>query len=195
MNIQQDISLKKLTTMQLGGVARQVVEARTRADIAEAVRYAHEHNLDIYVLGGGSNTLAHDEGFDGLIILNRIPGFEVVDETDDLVTIVAGAGEVWDDFVRRTVEMNLSGVECLSAIPGTVGAAPVQNIGAYGQEAASTIVSFFRLPGSFNDLDQIVCKHTLGQQNRPLCTEDKVIPRSIPKLKQEQEHKHQCLYN
>lgn len=164
MNIQQDISLKNLTTMQLGGVARQVVEVKTRADVAEAVRYAREHNLQWYVLGGGSNTLAHDEGFDGLVILNRISGFEIVDDVDeaaDVVNIVVGAGETWDDFVRRAVEMGLSGVECLSAIPGTVGAAPVQNIGAYGQEVASTIVSvnaYDARDNEFTTIDNIECE-------------------------------------
>lgn len=142
MNIQHDVSLKKLTTMQLGGTAKNVVEVRSRADVAEAVRYANENSMKWYALGGGSNTLAHDGEYDGLIILNKIPGFEILeDQSGDDVVISVGAGEIWDDFVRRTVDMGLSGVECLSAIPGTVGAAPVQNIGAYGQEAASTVVS------------------------------------------------------
>ena len=141
MDIQHNISLAKLTTMQLGGAARQLIAVHSRAEVAEAIRYAHEHDLAWYVLGGGSNTLAHDEGFDGIVILNQIKGFEVLNEDEFGVTIAVGAGENWDEFVRQTVQRDLSGVECLSAIPGTVGAAPVQNIGAYGQEVATTIVS------------------------------------------------------
>lgn len=81
-----------------------------------------------------------DEGFDGLVLRNRIPGFEVVADSPTDTTIKIGAGEDWDSVVARTVDMNLSGIECLSAIPGTAGAAPVQNIGAYGQEVAETLV-------------------------------------------------------
>ncbi len=93
-----------------------------------------------FVLGGGSNVIAKDAGFDGVILLNRIPGFEVLTEDSDGVTLRIGAGEVWDDVVARTVEMNLSGIEALSAIPGTAGATPVQNVGAYGQEIADTLI-------------------------------------------------------
>ena len=139
MNIQHKTSLSALTTMGLGGDAAQLVEVYSPDDVRQAVAYARQHALPWYVLGGGSNTLARDDGFDGLVILNKIPGINVIDQTKQYTTFTVGAGELWDAFVAQTVDRNLSGIECLSAIPGTVGAAPVQNIGAYGQEVASVI--------------------------------------------------------
>ena len=139
MNIQHKTFLSALTTMGLGGDAAQLVEVYSPDDVRQAVAYARQHKLPWYVLGGGSNTLARDDGFDGLVILNKIPGINVIDQTKQYTTFTVGAGELWDAFVAQTVDRNLSGIECLSAIPGTVGAAPVQNIGAYGQEVASAI--------------------------------------------------------
>lgn len=139
MNIQHNISLSTLTTMRLGGEAAQLVEIHSPDEARQAVLYAQQHGLAWYVLGDGSNTLVHDDGFAGLIILNKIPGFEVIEKSAASASIRVGGGESWDAVVQRTVEMNLSGIECLSAIPGTAGAAPVQNIGAYGQEVSTVI--------------------------------------------------------
>lgn len=139
MDIHTDIPLKNFTTMRLGGNARFMVDVHTPNDVVTICKRAKEQNLPTYVLGGGSNTLVHDEGFAGIVIHNRIPGFHVVAETPSDATLKIGAGEVWDEVVRRTVEMNLTGIEALSAIPGSAGAAPVQNIGAYGQEVAETL--------------------------------------------------------
>lgn len=141
MEIHTDIPLKNYTTMKLGGNARFMTAVRTPADVAEICKRAREQNLPIFVLGGGSNTIVRDEGFDGIVIHNKIPGFHVVSETSTDVVLKIGAGENWDEFVKRTVELGLTGVEALSAIPGCVGGAPVQNVGAYGQEVAETIVS------------------------------------------------------
>lgn len=141
MDIHTDIPLKNYVTMRLGGNARFMVDIHSPDEVAEIVTNAKSQQLPIYVLGGGSNTLVRDEGFNGIVIRNRIPGFEVIAETAQDATIKVGAGESWDEVVRRSVEMNLTGIECLSAIPGTAGAAPVQNIGAYGQEVAETLVS------------------------------------------------------
>ena len=127
--------------MRLGGNARFMTDIHSSAEVAQIVQKAAAQNLRMYVLGGGSNTVVRDEGFDGLVLRNRIPGFEVVADTASDTTIKIGAGEDWDSVVKRTVDMNLIGIECLSAIPGTAGAAPVQNIGAYGQEVAETLVS------------------------------------------------------
>jgi len=127
--------------MKLGGVAQYFTEAHTVQDIHEIYKDAQAKQVPIFVLGGGSNVIAHDEGFKGLIVRIKIPGFEVVAEDLYSVTIKIGAGEIWDDIVKRTVDMRLSGIEAMSAIPGTVGAAPVQNVGAYGQEIAETLVS------------------------------------------------------
>lgn len=141
MDIHTNISLKSLTTMKLGGPAKFFAEVRTVQELHDLYSDAIAKNIPVFVLGGGSNVIAHDEGYPGLILRIRIPGFETI--ADDLysTTIKVGAGEVWDDVVKRTVEMNLSGIEALSAIPGSAGAAPVQNIGAYGQEISETLVS------------------------------------------------------
>lgn len=141
MDIHTDIPLKNYVTMRLGGNARFMTDVHSVEEIIAICKNAIKQNLPIYVLGEGSNTLVHDEGFSGIVVRNRLSGFEVVSDTDNTVTIKVGAGENWDKFVEHTVNMNLTGVEALSSIPGTVGAAPVQNIGAYGQEVADTIIS------------------------------------------------------
>lgn len=141
MDIHTNTPLKNLTTMRIGGPARFFAEAHTTQELQELYQNAQAKQIPVFILGGGSNVIAQDAGYQGLIIRIRIPGFEVV--KDDLYSTVIkiGAGEIWDSVVARTVQMNLSGIEALSAIPGTAGAAPVQNIGAYGQEVAETLVS------------------------------------------------------
>lgn len=141
MDIHTNIPLKSLTTMKLGGPAKFFAEAHTVQDLHALYSDAQAKNVPIFVLGGGSNLIAHDEGYQGLIIRIKIPGFEVIAEDLYSVTIKVGAGEIWDDVVKRTVDMGLSGIEAMSAIPGTAGAAPVQNVGAYGQEISETLVS------------------------------------------------------
>jgi UDP-N-acetylmuramate dehydrogenase len=141
MDIHTNIPLKNYTTMKLGGNARFMTDAHTAADVQEICRNAVKQGLAIFILGGGSNVIVRDEGFNGIVIRNRIPGFEIVQDESGATTIKIGAGENWDETVKRTVDMNLSGIEAMSAIPGTAGAAPVQNVGAYGQEIADTLVS------------------------------------------------------
>jgi UDP-N-acetylmuramate dehydrogenase len=141
MEIHTNIPLKNYTTMRLGGNARFMADAHTPDEIAELSRNATSQNLPVFILGGGSNIIVRDEGFNGIVIRNRIPGFDVIEDTASTMTIRIGAGENWDEVVKRTVDMNLSGIEAMSAIPGTAGAAPVQNVGAYGQEIADTLLS------------------------------------------------------
>jgi UDP-N-acetylmuramate dehydrogenase len=141
MEIHTNIPLKNYTTMRLGGNARFMVEVHTPEEVAEVCRNAHRQNLPIFILGSGSNTIVRDEGFAGIVVRNRLMGFETVNEEPGQITIKVGAGENWDEIVGRTVDMNLTGIEAMSAIPGTAGAAPVQNVGAYGQEIADTLVS------------------------------------------------------
>ncbi|MEP6710726.1 MAG: UDP-N-acetylmuramate dehydrogenase [Candidatus Saccharibacteria bacterium] len=141
MDIHTNIPLKNYTTMRLGGPARFMGEAFSADDVAEIYHNAKAQNLPVFILGGGSNVVAHDDGYSGIVVRNRIPGFEVLSEDEVSVTIKIGAGENWDSVVKRAVDMNLSGIETMSAIPGTTGAAPVQNVGAYGQEIADTLVS------------------------------------------------------
>lgn len=140
MDIHTNIPLRNHLTMKLGGNARFIAIASSAADIQQLCQSARSQSLPIFILGGGSNTLAHDDGFAGIVIKNQIKGVEIVSETDSDVTIRYGAGESWDSIVEQSVKQNLTGIEAMSAIPGTVGAAPVQNIGAYGQELADTFV-------------------------------------------------------
>lgn len=136
--MQQNVPLKNYTTMKLGGPARYLATANNKDELVNLVNQAGD--LPILVLGEGSNVIVSDEGFGGLVILNRIKGYEILNENPASTTIRVGSGEVWDSVVQRTAESGLSGIECLSAIPGCTGAAPVQNIGAYGQEIANTLV-------------------------------------------------------
>lgn len=141
MDIHTNIPLKNFTTMKLGGNAKSFVEVRSNDEVVQAYQKAKAESLPIFVLGGGSNVIARDEGFSGLIIRIRIPGFEVVSDDTGKTIIKIGAGEDWDSVVKRTVDMRLSGIEAMSTIPGTAGATPIQNVGAYGQEIADTLQS------------------------------------------------------
>lgn len=141
MKIIENIPISKLTTMRLGGSARYVIEVTSEEDVAEAYLFATKHQLPVYVLGHGSNIIGRDGGFDGVIIVNKIKGMGVyAEEKDDRIQLYANSGEVLDDFVQYSTKMGFSGMEALSAIPGTVGAAPVQNVGAYGQDISQTLV-------------------------------------------------------
>lgn len=139
MDIHTNIPLKNYTTMKLGGPARFFADAHTNEELRALVLNAKTQQVPIFVLGGGSNVIAKDEGFNGLVIRMRNSGFTVSADDLNTTTITVAAGEIWDETVKRTVEMRLSGIETLSGIPGTTGAAPVQNIGAYGQELADTL--------------------------------------------------------
>jgi len=138
MDIHTNIPLKNYTTMKLGGPARFFADAHSNEELRALVLNAKTQQVPIFVLGGGSNVIAKDEGFAGLVIRMRSEGFTVIADDLNTTTITVAAGEIWDETVRKTVEMRLSGIETLSGIPGTTGAAPVQNIGAYGQELADT---------------------------------------------------------
>ena len=141
MNIQTNIALSTLTTMKIGGNADRVVNVTSEEELQRAYNNSKELGQPIYILGGGSNLIVLDEGFAGAIIRIKIMGIDILDDNQETATITAGAGETWDVFVQQMVGRNLSGIETMSGIPGTVGAAPVQNIGAYGQELADTFVS------------------------------------------------------
>jgi UDP-N-acetylmuramate dehydrogenase len=141
MEIKTSIPLSTLTTMKLGGPARFFAEARTVDELLALYRNAKKLNQPIMVIGGGSNLIAHDDGFSGLIVRMATTGFDTVADDSESTTLKIAAGEIWDSVVERTVQLGLSGIETLSAIPGTTGAAPVQNVGAYGQEIADTLVS------------------------------------------------------
>ncbi len=127
--------------MRLGGQARFMTDIFKVEDIANICKNAKSQNLPIFIMGDGSNLIARDEGYNGIILRIKIPGFEKITDDINSTTIKIGAGENWDLVVKRAVDMNLSGIEAMSAIPGTAGAAPIQNVGAYGQEIADTLIS------------------------------------------------------
>ena len=140
MNVHTNIPLKNYLSMKLGGSARFMAEATTVEELQGLIANAQQQNLPFFILGSGSNTLAPDEEYSGIVIRVRIPGFEMVAEDASSVTLRLGAGEIWDEVVAKSVEMNLTGIEAMSAIPSYCGAAPVHNVGAYGQEIADTLV-------------------------------------------------------
>ncbi len=145
MNIQENIPLRQYTTFKIGGPARFFCSVADEGELLEAVRFAHEKALPVFILGGGSNLLISDKGFSGLVIKMDFKGIEYREESNGsnenkgTVIVSAAAGETWDDFVEQMVARGLYGVENLSAIPGMIGAVPVQNIGAYGAEASQVI--------------------------------------------------------
>lgn len=154
MRIEQDVALAPYTSLRLGGPARYLARCATLEDLREALEWARSRTLAVHVLGGGSNTIFADAGFDGLVVQVALRGVEFEVQQGDMTRATAAAGEDWDAFVARTVEGSLSGVECLSGIPGLVGATPIQNVGAYGQEVADCIVGVRAL--ARDTLEQVV---------------------------------------
>ena len=140
IRIQENVALAPLTTLQVGGPARYFADAHNQDEVEQAVAFAKERSLPLFVLGGGSNLVVADSGFPGLVLHISI-GSLTTEASGHSVVFVVGAGYDWDTFVAHAVTQNCAGVECLSGIPGSVGGAPVQNVGAYGQEVAETIES------------------------------------------------------
>lgn len=127
--------------MRLGGTAAYMTDITNRQEIPEAVAWAEERKLPVMMIGDGSNIIWEDDGYPGLILVNKIEGYEVSGDFGDSQYLTAGAGMNWDAFVAQTVEAGLSGVEFMSLVPGTVGATPVQNVGAYGGEVSNVITT------------------------------------------------------
>jgi UDP-N-acetylmuramate dehydrogenase len=127
--------------MRLGGIADHLVEIHNRDDLLNALDWATERGLPTIMIGGGSNIVWQDTGFQGLVMVNKILGYQ--DETleADEHRLTIGAGEPWDSVVARSVQAGLTGIEALSLIPGTAGATPIQNVGAYGQDISQTLES------------------------------------------------------
>lgn len=131
--------LSDYTTLRLGGHARYFTTVHDIEELRQAVKWSKDKHLAFFILGGGSNTLFRDKGFDGLVIKMEFVGVSFKEKTDGIVEVIAAAGENWDTFVAQTAVHGLHGLENLSAIPGTVGAAPIQNIGAYGVEVKDVL--------------------------------------------------------
>jgi UDP-N-acetylmuramate dehydrogenase len=155
--IREGVFLAPFTTFGIGGPARFFAEATSEPDVAAAFAWAEAQDVPLFLLGGGSNLLVRDEGFAGLVLHMKILGIDA----QDAGVFEVGAGEIWDGFVSQAVAAGCAGVECLAGIPGSVGGTPVQNVGAYGQEVAETIVSvraFDRQQRAFVDLPKQECR-------------------------------------
>ncbi|WP_282703369.1 UDP-N-acetylmuramate dehydrogenase [Streptomyces sp. CC219B] len=153
-----DAPLAPLTTFRLGGPATRLVTATTDAEVIAAVREADAAGTPLLLIGGGSNLVIGDKGFAGTALVVATKGFELVGTRLELA-----AGEVWTDAVARTVEAGLAGIECLAGIPGSAGATPIQNVGAYGQEVSSTItevIAYDRHSGQTVTLTNDECAFT-----------------------------------
>lgn len=141
MQIRQNVPLADYSTMGLGGPAAHLTEITSPDELTKSLDWAHQHNLSVIMIGDGSNIVWRDQGFEGLVLVNRIMGYEAFDEDETNTYLTIGAGEKWDHVVERSVSAGLTGIEALSMIPGTAGATPIQNVGAYGQEIAQTLTS------------------------------------------------------
>lgn len=140
MELREHVPLGPLTTLGVGGAARYFVEALSERDVVDALAWAGARGMPVRVLGGGSNLVVADAGFDGLVLAVRLRGLTFTPSGGDAL-LCAMAGEPWDGVVEEAVARGLAGLEGLSGIPGCAGATPIQNVGAYGQEVAETIAS------------------------------------------------------
>jgi UDP-N-acetylmuramate dehydrogenase len=157
------------TTLRLGGPASRLLVASSSAEIVQMLRDA---SPPVLVLAGGSNVVVGDDGFPGDVVLIRSRGVSVVSSGADFVVVRVEAGEPWDGFVTTAVASGWSGVECLAGIPGSAGATPIQNVGAYGQEVSETIVGvtvYDRLSGAVSTLPPSACgfayRHSVFKHN------------------------------
>lgn len=166
MKIEHDVELAPRTTLGVGGKAAHYACVESDAELTAALDWASEHQLAVRVLGGGSNLVVADAGFAGLVIDVQLRGIELCSPGDASageaeVQVEAAAGEPWDDFVAAMVAQRYQGLECLSGIPGRVGATPIQNVGAYGQDVSETITSviaFDRLGRTFCTFSAEECR-------------------------------------
>ncbi|MEO8727083.1 MAG: UDP-N-acetylmuramate dehydrogenase [Acidobacteriaceae bacterium] len=139
MKVREHVPLGPLTTFGVGGPARYFAEISSEAELLEALDFAWQHTLPVFVLGGGSNLIICDTGWQGMVVHLATRGIRE-EQVGAQRQFTVAAGEDWDGFVAHAVARNCAGIECLSGIPGLVGGTPVQNVGAYGQEVAETIV-------------------------------------------------------
>lgn len=161
MQILQNVPLALYSTMRLGGKAAYVTDVHSEDELAEALSWAKEHELPVIMVGGGSNIVWRDEGFNGLLIVSKIIGHEIIEKNSDEAIVKIGAGENWDNVVEWAVDQGLSGIETLSLIPGTAGATPVQNVEAYGEQIADTlkkVLAYDVARNEFRELSNADCK-------------------------------------
>ena len=152
--------LSELTTLRLGGPAERMIDAPQDDVLLEAVRAADAAHEPLLLLAGGSNVVVADSGFPGTVVRVQTRGVDSFQMSDGRLQLEVAAGENWDALVAACAQQRLSGIEALSGIPGSVGATPIQNVGAYGQEVADVIVgvrALDRLSGEVHDLDNEAC--------------------------------------
>ena len=192
MKVLESVPLGSLSTMGVGGPARYFVEARDEANVLEAIAWAERRKIEAKILGGGSNVVIADRGFDGLVVQAKIPG-RSTKRDGSAVEIEVGAGEPWDPLVAWTVSEGWAGLECLSGIPGLVGATPIQNVGAYGQDVSETIAGVRALDrrGGVVELSTKACRFgyrdSLFKSGEPgryvvLSVRFRLIPGGNPKI-------------
>ncbi len=160
MEERHDVPLSELTSLRLGGRASRFVEARTADEVVEAVGAADAAGEPVLVIAGGSNLVIADAGFDGTVVHVGTRGVSA-HTRGDIARLFVAAGEPWDELVARSAAEGLAGIECLSGIPGSTGATPIQNVGAYGQEVAETIASvraYDRQAGTVVELAPAACQ-------------------------------------
>jgi len=161
LDVRENVDIRKHCTLQVGGQFRYFTEIDTVEKFSDLYTFAKEKFLPVFIIGDGSNIVFPDGVMEVLAAKIEIKGFEIINETNEYADLKIGAGENWDNIVRRAVALGLSGVEAMSAIPGTAGATPVQNVGAYGQEIKDTLLSvevFDIKAGSIKVLTNEECK-------------------------------------
>lgn len=165
LKVYENMPLAPLTTLKLGGRARFGCHAASEAELNEALRWASERKLPVACIGGGSNLVVSDCGFDGLVIRLHLKGHHVEKKSTDRFLATVAAGEVWDGVVAHWTSLGLKGAACLSGIPGLTGATPIQNVGAYGEQVSDMIVSVSTISTSLNDAGEFEAK----QWSNPQC--------------------------
>jgi UDP-N-acetylmuramate dehydrogenase len=152
--IRAGVPLAPLTTLGVGGAARFFLDAEDETSVADALAWASSRGVSVTVLGGGSNVIVSDRGVDGLVIRVRVLGIDER-QSGDQIELGVGAGEVLDEVVARAVASGWAGIECLSGVPGSVGATPIQNVGAYGQEIGDVVTSVTAIDRATLDITKI----------------------------------------
>jgi UDP-N-acetylmuramate dehydrogenase len=170
MKIEKNVSLKPYNTFGIDKVASHFTAVTTEEELLEAIRFAKSHQLPLFILGGGSNILLTTD-IAGLVVKIDLLGIDITEETHEEVVVTVGAGVVWHDFVLHTISQGWGGIENLSLIPGTVGASPMQNIGAYGVELKETFLELQAL-----EIDSLQ-KHTFDKSSCDFGYRDSIFKR------------------